>query len=161
MRQPNIAAKMGRWSARHWKTAVIGWIVFVIASVALGGAIGTKKLSEAQQGTGSSGRADKLLDREFPRPDSEQVLVQSRSVNVHDPAFRAGVNDVVARFSQDRAVTHVRSPYAPGNSGQISKDGHSALVTFDVRGDSDKANEHATHLLAVTAAARKAHTGLA
>jgi uncharacterized membrane protein YdfJ with MMPL/SSD domain len=160
MREPNIAARMGRWSARHWKTAVIGWIAFVIASVALGSAIGTKKLTNAQSGTGSSGRADELLDREFKRPASEQVLVQSRAVTIHDPGFRAGVNDVVARFSRDRAVMHVRSPYAPGNSGQVSKDGHSALVTFDVRGDSDQADEHAKHLLAVTAAAQKAHTSL-
>jgi uncharacterized membrane protein YdfJ with MMPL/SSD domain len=160
MRQPNVAARMGSWSARHWKTAVIGWIVFVIASVALGSAVGTKKLTDAQSGTGSSGRADKLLDREFKRPAGEQVLVQSRSVTVHDPGFRAGVNDVVARFSRDRAVTHVRSPYAAGNSGQVSKDGHSALVTFDVRGDADHADEHAKHLLAVTAAAQQAHTSL-
>jgi len=160
MRPPNIAARMGRWSARHWKTAVIGWIVFVIASVALGGAIGTKKLTDAQSGTGSSGRADKLLDKEFKRPASEQVLVQSRSATVHDPGFRAGVNDVVTRFSHDPAVKNVRSPYAAGNSGQISKDGHSALVTFDVRGDSDKADKKADGLLAVTDAAHKAHPSL-
>ncbi|HEX6459688.1 MAG TPA: MMPL family transporter [Thermoleophilaceae bacterium] len=160
MKPPNIAARMGRWSARHWKTAVIGWIVFVIASVALGSAIGTKKLTDAQSGTGSSGRADKLLDREFKRPASEQVLVQSRTVTVHDPGFRAGVNDVVTRFSHDPNVKNVRSPYAPGNSGQISKDGHSALVTFHVRGDSDKADKKATGLLAVTGAAQKAHPSL-
>src|SRR4051812_45654675 len=160
MKRQNIAARMGRWSARHWKTAVFGWIVFVVASVAIGGAIGTKKLTDAQQGTGSSGRADKLLDKEFKRPAGEQVLVQSRSATVHDAGFRADVNDVVARFSRDRSVKHVRSPYAPGNSGQISKDGHSALITFDVRGDSDNADEHAKHLLAVTAAAQRAHTGL-
>jgi uncharacterized membrane protein YdfJ with MMPL/SSD domain len=160
MRQPNIAARMGRWSARHWKTAVIGWIVFVVASVALGSAIGTKKLTDAQSGTGSSGRADRLLDREFKRPDSEQVLIQSRKITIHDPAFRAAVNDVTARFSHDGVVKEVRSPYAPGNAGQISKDGHSALVTFDIRGDADKADDKADGLLAVTAAAQKAHPSL-
>jgi uncharacterized membrane protein YdfJ with MMPL/SSD domain len=160
MGQQNIAARMGRWSARHWKTAVIGWIVFVVASVALGSAIGTKKLTNAQSGTGSSGRADRLLDKEFKRPASEQVLVQSRSVTVHDPGFRAGVNDVVTRFSHDANVKNVRSPYAPGNAGQISKDGHSALVTFDVRGDSDKADKKAGGLTAVTDAAQNAHPSL-
>jgi uncharacterized membrane protein YdfJ with MMPL/SSD domain len=156
----NIAARMGRWSAGHWKTAVIGWIVFVVASVALGSAIGTNKLTDAQSGSGSSGRADKLLDKQFKRPASEQVLVQSRSVTVRDPAFRAAVNDVSSRFSHDSSVKNVRSPYAPGNSGQISKDGHSALVTFDVKGNADNADEHAKHLLAVTAAAQKAHSSI-
>ena len=30
-RSNNIAARMGRWSAGHWKTAVFGWLVFVVA----------------------------------------------------------------------------------------------------------------------------------
>jgi uncharacterized membrane protein YdfJ with MMPL/SSD domain len=158
MNPQNIASRMGRWSASHWKTAVVGWIVFVVASVALGSAIGTKKLTDAQSGTGSSGRADKLLDKEFKRPAGEQVLVQSRKATTHDPGFRAAVTDVTTRFSRDPVVKNVRSPYAAGNSGQISKDGHSALITFDIRGDSDKADDHAKHLLAVTAAAQKAHS---
>ena len=29
----NIAARMGRWSARHRKTAIFGWLAFVIAVV--------------------------------------------------------------------------------------------------------------------------------
>ena len=28
----NFAARMGRWSASHWKTAVFGWLAFVVAS---------------------------------------------------------------------------------------------------------------------------------
>jgi RND superfamily putative drug exporter len=160
MKSRNIAARMGRWSASHWKTAVIGWIVFVVASVAIGSAVGTKKLTDAQDGVGSSGRASRLLDKEFKRPDSEQVLIQSRKITIHDPAFRAAVNDVTTRFSHDAVVKNVRSPLAPGNAGQISKDGHSALVTFDIKGDADKADDKAKGLLAVTAAAQKAHPAL-
>ena len=32
----NIAARMGRWSASHWKTATFGWLAFVIVSFAIG-----------------------------------------------------------------------------------------------------------------------------
>ena len=32
----NIAARMGRWSASHWKTAVFGWLAFVVAAFAIG-----------------------------------------------------------------------------------------------------------------------------
>jgi hypothetical protein len=38
----NLAARMGRWSADHWKTATFGWLGFVLVAFALGGAIGTK-----------------------------------------------------------------------------------------------------------------------
>jgi uncharacterized membrane protein YdfJ with MMPL/SSD domain len=160
MNPTNIAARFGRWSAHHWKTAVIGWIVFVVASVALGSAIGTKKLSDANSGVGSSGHADKVLDREFPRPASEQVLVQSKSSTVRDPGFRAAVNDVSAHMARTGLVKNIRSPLAAANSGQVSKDGHSALVTFDVKGDSDKADDKADRLMAATAAVQRAHPGL-
>jgi uncharacterized membrane protein YdfJ with MMPL/SSD domain len=160
MNPTNIAARFGRWSAHHWKTAVVGWIVFVVASVALGSALGTKKLDDAQSGVGSSGRADKLLDRDFPRPDSEQVLVQSRSLKVHDPGFRAAVDDVTGQMARTGLVKNIRSPLASGNSGQVSKDGHSALVTFDIRGDADKADDKADRLMATTAAVQREHPGL-
>ena len=34
----NLAARMGRWSAAHWKTATFGWLAFVVVAFGLGGA---------------------------------------------------------------------------------------------------------------------------
>ena len=28
----NLAARMGRWSAAHWKTATFGWLAFVVVA---------------------------------------------------------------------------------------------------------------------------------
>ena len=36
-RSTNLAARMGRWSARHRKIAIFGWLAFVIAAVVIGG----------------------------------------------------------------------------------------------------------------------------
>ena len=36
-----IAARAGRWSARHRKLAILGWLAVVIAAFALGGPFGT------------------------------------------------------------------------------------------------------------------------
>ena len=37
LKQSNsIAARMGRWSASHWKTAVFGWLAFVVVVVVVG-----------------------------------------------------------------------------------------------------------------------------
>ena len=38
----NVAARMGRWSADHWKTATFGWLAFVIVAFGLGGLVGMK-----------------------------------------------------------------------------------------------------------------------
>ena len=40
----NVAARMGRWSAAHWKTATFGWLAFVVVAFALGGMVGTKTI---------------------------------------------------------------------------------------------------------------------
>ena len=37
----NLAARMGRWSAAHWKTATFGWLALVVVAFGLGGQIGT------------------------------------------------------------------------------------------------------------------------
>ena len=34
-RSNNLAARMGRWSARHRKQAIFGWLAFVVVSIAL------------------------------------------------------------------------------------------------------------------------------
>ncbi len=78
----NLAARMGRWSADHWKTATFGWIAFVLVAFALGGAFGTKMLDPNTAGPGESGRADRILDAGFKQPAGESVLVQSDSLRV-------------------------------------------------------------------------------
>src|ERR1700747_3213892 len=76
-RSNNIAARMGRWSASHWKTAVFGWLAFVIAAVAIGYTVGEKKIDQKDANVGQSHRADHLLrDAGFrPDPQTEIVLV--------------------------------------------------------------------------------------
>jgi hypothetical protein len=61
----NLAARAGQWSAAHWKTATFGWIVFVLAAVVLGGAVGTKQIGNNESSTGESGRMDRILDDAF------------------------------------------------------------------------------------------------
>jgi RND superfamily putative drug exporter len=156
----NLAARMGRWSADHWKTATFGWLAFVIVAFGLGGLAGMKSIDPNAPGPGQSGRMDRILDAGFQRPADESVLVQSRSQSVTDPAFRAAVADVIVRMSKLEDVQNVRSPYDAGNADQISKSGHAALVDFAIRGDSDKAADKMDPVLAQVDAAQKAHPEL-
>ena len=48
----NLAARMGRWSAAHWKTATFGWLAFVVVAFALGGLVGTKNIDPNTAGAG-------------------------------------------------------------------------------------------------------------
>src|SRR5262245_43995401 len=158
-KQRNLAARMGRWSAAHWKTATFGWLALVIVAFGLGGMVGTKSPDPNTAGPGESGRMDRILHEGFKRPAAENVLIQSSTAKAGTPAFDAAVKDVVARVSREADVRNVRSPLAAGNSDQISKDRHSALVGFDIRGEIDKAPDKVDPIVDAVAAAQAAHPG--
>src|SRR5205085_7819457 len=84
-RSNNIAARMGRWSASHWKTAVFGWLVFVAAAFMLGMNIGTRNIKTEDANVGQSHTADQILKQGFPQsdPQTELVLVRSAQLSVN------------------------------------------------------------------------------
>src|SRR5205809_81243 len=94
-RSENLAARVGRWSARHWKVAVFGWLAFVVVAFGLGRMVGTKALSTNEPGPGESGRVQQILNKEFKQPAGEVVLVQSPSLTATSVPFRAAVQDVI------------------------------------------------------------------
>ena len=157
---PNLAARMGRWSAAHWKAATFGWLAFVVVAFAVGGLVGTKDADPNTTGPGQSGRMDRILNAGFKQPAGESVLIQSTSLRVSDPAFRAAVEDVVTRVSKAADVQNVRSPFASPNTSQVAKNGHAALVEFDIRGDKQKAVDKIAPVLTSVAGAQRAHPGL-
>src|SRR5207253_7849763 len=116
----NLAARMGRWSAAHWKTATFGWLALVAVAFQLGSMVGTKNIDPNTSGPGQSGRMDRILNDGFKLPANESVLIQSRSLRVGAPAFNSAVADVVARVSKLKAVQNVTSPLDSGRAGQIS-----------------------------------------
>src|SRR5690606_7860102 len=75
-----------------------------------------------------------------------------------DPAFRAGVDDTVRRLEAAKDVRDVASPYSA--DGQISEDGRSALIDFEIAGNPDTATDRIDPALAATAAAAKANPEL-
>jgi RND superfamily putative drug exporter len=148
---------MGRWSARHRKIAIFGWLAFVVAALVVGGMVGTKNIVWETAGPGESGRANTILYEDFERPASESVLVESPNLRATDPAFRAALDAVVDELAGLEVVTNLRSPLAPENAGQIAPSGHAALVTFEIRGDPDDAAEKIDPILERMAALKTAH----
>jgi uncharacterized membrane protein YdfJ with MMPL/SSD domain len=155
----NLASRAARWSAGHRKTAIFGWLAFVVVAVLLAGAVGQKTIADEDYGNGSSKTADKsIAAANFRDSAEEQVLVQGKgSVKVGDAQFTAAVKDVVSRLDGTPHVDKVESPLAKGNGGQISKDGRSALVTFEIPGDDDVTENRVDATLAATTAAQKAN----
>jgi RND superfamily putative drug exporter len=157
--QTNIAARVGGWSARHRKTAVFGWLAFVVLSIAVGSMVGTKHISTVDQFNGESKRAERALATKFAQPASERVIIQNRSATPDDPAFAAAIRDVAARVTGTGRVQNIQTPFTAGGAGRVSADRHSALVEFDVRGPADTAATQVGKVLDAVAAAQTVHPG--
>ena len=155
----NLAARVGRWSAAHWKTATFGWLALVLIAFAVGNQVGTKQADPTNAGPGESGRMDRILDAGFKVPASESVLIESRSLRVGAPVFAATVKDVVTRLGAVAAVKNIRSPLDPDNAGQIAAGRHAVLVDFEIRGESKKAMDKLDPILKSVAYAQRAHPG--
>ena len=78
MQPRNLAARAGRWSATHRKTAIIGWILFVVLATVIGGKVGQKNLEPSAMGNGESKRGDMIVDA-AGFPDTSASASSSRA----------------------------------------------------------------------------------
>src|SRR3954447_2195085 len=107
MQSRNLAARAGRWSAQHRRTAILGWIMFVVLATVVGGKVGQNDLDDSARGNGESKRGDMVVEAAgFPDRSGEQVLVQGKgSIRAGDPQVTAAVRDVVSRLGRITGVT--------------------------------------------------------
>jgi hypothetical protein len=109
----NLAARAGRWSAAHWKTAVLGWVVFVTAAFSLTLFVQTRELTNVDMSSGDSKVAEEIIaGAGFAQHDSESVIIQHPTQRANDPAFKAVVRDVTSRLGGMRDVEELQSPCA-------------------------------------------------
>jgi uncharacterized membrane protein YdfJ with MMPL/SSD domain len=169
MQPRNLAARAGRWSATHRKTAVIGWILFVVLATVVGGKVGQKNLEPSAMGNGESKRGDMIVaDADFPETIGERVLIQGKgSIESDDPEVTAAVKDTVSRLGQIEGVKDIESPLDAEHRGETtSKDGRSVVVNFTLPGkyetaaDGQKLEKSAEAPLAAVAAVQDAHPQL-
>jgi uncharacterized membrane protein YdfJ with MMPL/SSD domain len=157
MQSRNLAARAGRWSAQHRKTAILGWILFVVLATVVGGKVGQNDLDDSARGNGESKRGDVIVEAAgFPDQAGEQVLVQGKGAG--DPQVTAAVRDVVSRLERIKGISEIESPLAPATRAKtISADGRSVVVNFKLAGTDEQAENLVDKPLAAVAAARAAH----
>ncbi|WP_031023486.1 MMPL family transporter [Streptomyces sp. NRRL WC-3725] len=157
VRVRGLAARAGGWSARHRWAAVGIWVLFVVLAMGLGSAAGRVDVNESDQLKGETHTAAKIIDDAgIKEPAGETVLIQSKdgAVKATSPQFRAAVADVVGAVEGTGKVTAVTSPY---DTHTVSRDGRSALVQFDLRGDAETAADRIEPVLKAVARVQKDH----
>jgi uncharacterized membrane protein YdfJ with MMPL/SSD domain len=155
-----IAARAGRWSAAHRKTTIVAWLVFVVLALFAGGAFGQKQLSDADEVAGEAGRAEHaIVDAGLQGRSTEAVLMQSRKRTVDDSQYKTAIADLARRLDKASVVTKIQTP-GHGES-RVSKDRHTVLVQYEIKGDPDTATDRVDPALAQIRATAKAYPNIA
>jgi len=158
-----VVERIAGWSARHRKMAVLGWLLLVVATVMLSSVLGTKNLPSYDPGR--AGVAERVLNRPgVVQPDTESVLIQARPAGntfANDPQLRLAARQVAAALGKlPKVAADVRSPLGAGGRGLVSPGGHSALVTFNVAGNQDNADQTVVAAQNAVAAVQARYPGL-
>src|SRR3954467_3698429 len=106
----NLAARMAVWSGRHRKKAFWGWLAFVLVVFMAGNMVGTTQISDVDQFSGESHKAEVALQNAGLRPVKESVFIQSDTLTVKARACQAAGGDVPPRLSKVPYVRNIKSP---------------------------------------------------
>jgi putative drug exporter of the RND superfamily len=163
--RPPVVERIAGWSARHRKTAVLGWLVLVAALFAAGHALGTKSVPDYDPG--QSGQAERTLHSltgNSASPPAESVLIRAKTPGTtfaSDPQMRQAARQVAAALrALPRSAADIRSPLGPGGTALASAGGRSALVTFTVPGNPNDATLAVQPAQHAVAAVQAGHPGL-
>lgn len=142
-------------SARRPKLIIVLWLALIAGCGIAGGLAGTRTLSNADSGSGESGRAQQalaragLLDR-----FGESIVVRSDSA-----ARTAAVTRILAtRAARTRYVTSVVSPAS--QRALIRNAGRLALIQVTLRGSPDQQSDHVVPLQQVVSTTAHANPGV-
>ena len=132
----NIAARAGRWSARHWKTAIVGWLAFVVLAFMIGGNVGTKQLTQEEAGVRRLRHRLQARPRRLPagrqrgRPGLQQG--EGRSIHLSSaPSSTTPSNS--SRRRRACTTSRTRTPRATRTASRRTST--SRWSSFDIPGD--------------------------
>lgn len=144
----NLAARIGVWSAHHRKTAILGWLLFVVLAAGIGGASGMVEMSDAENGAGDSAHAEQILsDAGLSHRAGELVMVSSAEPD----GWRTAARELTAALGKTGEVTGLAAPVA-------SKDGRDALITFEMKGEAATASDRVQPVLDAVAGVQRERT---
>ncbi|MET7932076.1 MMPL family transporter [Streptomyces sp. NPDC005322] len=145
-----LAVRLGGWSTRHRKTAIIGWLLFVVVVAVAGGMSGSRQMTNSENGTGDSARAEKILeDAGLQTPAGEMVMVRAGRTD----GWRDAARDLAARLEKTGEAVRIQPPVR-------SKNGREALISFELRGDPDTAGDRVQPVLDAVEKTESAHQGV-
>jgi RND superfamily putative drug exporter len=108
MPSENFTARAARWSARHRRFVLVGWLVFVAVAFAIGSAAGIVLMKDEDFAIGDSRAAEKILADEFTADRArEMVLIQSRDGALERSELEAAAGELATRLEHTPNVASI------------------------------------------------------
>jgi RND superfamily putative drug exporter len=141
-----VATRLGGWSTRHRKTAILGWLLLVVLAAVVGGGSGFTEMSDSENGAGDSMRAAEILEEaNLTPPSSELIMLRSDQPD----GWRAAADDLAGRLAETGETERLADPVR-------SESGREALISFDMAGDPDTAADRVEPVMEAAAATGEA-----
>jgi putative drug exporter of the RND superfamily len=135
--RPSVFERLAGFSHRHRWAALLLWVVVLVGTVGVAGAIGDDYRDDHSLPGTEAQRAYELLHEHAPDEAGDTL-----SIVLHDPAGLGGagtgqrVDGMLAEVAELPGVAGVRSPYDGG--GAISEDGTVGFATVVLEGTSEE-----------------------
>ncbi|MFG3256083.1 MMPL family transporter [Streptomyces sp. NPDC048172] len=130
-RASGLAGRLGGWSTRHRKTAIFGWLLFVVIASVLGGMTGLTEPDPHEQTAGDTAKAMEIMDDAgIKGHPSESVMISSEAKG----GWRGAAGDLRAALKDTGEVQKLQQALP-------SEDGRAGLVTFEMKKDDEQLKE--------------------
>jgi RND superfamily putative drug exporter len=127
-------SRLGAWCYDHRRRVLTGWVLAVLAVIALAQWAGSRLDNNFALGSSQSQQAANLLSSRFPsqKGDSADVVLRSPAP-LNSRGNAAVIGQLVKSLQPLAHVSGVRSPLTPADSGQLSADRRTGfvVVSFD------------------------------
>ena len=126
--------RLARWCYAKRRRVVLLWVVGLIVITGASQVWHGVFENKFNGGNSESAHAQALLAHRFPSQAGDDAQVVFHTADpVTSPAVQARITETLAGLNGLPDVAGVRSPFDPGGSAQISRDGHTAFgtVQFD------------------------------
>ncbi|MFD3522647.1 MMPL family transporter [Streptomyces sp. NPDC058653] len=129
-------SRLAHWCFLHRRAVVAGWLLILVATVALSQTFGSRYNESASLPGTDAQAAVTLLTENFPQASGEgdQIVIEATGgATVHSDSVRNLVTTMLAKVADIPGIASVVSPYSPEGAKQISRDGTIAFAAVNWR----------------------------
>src|SRR6476620_9545760 len=133
-------ATIGRFTARHRRALLLGWLVLLVAGIVIGAGVFDKLKESNGNSDAESVQGQALLDA--ASSEGMPLIAVVDGVPVDDPSTAQAVRDAARQVAQVPGITSVTTAYDSLDPAMRAHDGTASLMVISTRKTDDMTAQH-------------------